>query len=87
VAVASNEEGVSGFVLRQNHPREIAATLARIIAERARWPEIGEAARRVFRDHFSEPRFEQRFLATIGDPMPIGQAAGLSPPRMAVLPA
>ena len=41
------EDGVSGFVLRQNLPEEIAATLARIIAERARWPKIGEAARLV----------------------------------------
>ena len=69
------EDGVSGFVLAHNAPDEIAATLARAIAERARWPEIGEAARRVFRDHFSEARFEQRLLATIGDPVAVEQAA------------
>ena len=60
------EDGVSGFVLPRNHPEDIAETLSRIAAARIRWPEIGQAAQRVFREHFSTGRFAGRLLGLLG---------------------
>jgi len=59
------EDGVSGFVLARNRPSDIAATLGRAIDARGRWPEIGEAARAVFRANFSMERFETRLLGLL----------------------
>ena len=59
------EDGVSGFVVRHNAPEEIAAVLARVVAARKRWPQIGAAARLVFEQNFSVPRFERRLLSLL----------------------
>ena len=61
-------DGVSGYVLPDNHPAAIAATLTRCIASRRRWPEMGEAARKVFQDHFSQSRFDARLLEFLAPP-------------------
>ncbi|HYZ61099.1 MAG TPA: glycosyltransferase [Acetobacteraceae bacterium] len=69
------QDGVSGFVLEANHPDDIASVLGRIIAQRQRWPEIGEAARRVFQEQFSRARFEGRLLALLSESASVPQAA------------
>ena len=68
-------DGVSGFILSANHPDEIAAVLARAIAARERWPEIGAAAQAVFQNNFSEARFERRLLALLDAALPEARAA------------
>ncbi len=69
------EDGVSGFILEENRPAAIARMLARVVAARRRWPEIGEAARQVFRDNFSEPQFERRLRAILEPPRQLARAA------------
>ena len=68
-------DGASGFVLPQNRPVEIAEALARVLAARRRWPEIGAAARQVFAGHFSESRFDTRLLALLDPDARIANAA------------
>jgi glycosyltransferase involved in cell wall biosynthesis len=61
------ESAVSGYVLAENTPAGIAATLSALLENPEMWPEIGRAARQVFDMRFSRSQFEARLLKYIDE--------------------
>lgn len=60
------EEGVAGLVLQENNPTEIAATLARVIADANLRETLAAGARRVYEQHFTVAGFTANLHAALG---------------------
>ncbi|MBM2711147.1 glycosyltransferase [Mesorhizobium caraganae] len=56
------EDGVSGYIAEDSSPTSLAAALGRAISDRAKWPEIGDAAKAVFAANFSPEAFAGEIL-------------------------
>jgi GT2 family glycosyltransferase len=59
-------DGETGFILRDNDPECICATLGRVFEKRQRWPEIGARAREIYEAHFTRQRFKDQLLNALG---------------------
>jgi O-antigen biosynthesis protein len=59
-------DGESGFILRDNGPEDICATLCRVFERKSRWPTIKAKARELYEAHFTRQRFKERLLHALG---------------------
>ncbi|OCP10154.1 hypothetical protein BC374_15205 [Ensifer sp. LC13] len=59
-------EGVSGFVLKANHPDVICEVLTNIIRSPDRLADIGREAALVYEQNFTELEFKRRLLSALG---------------------
>ena len=59
-------DGESGFMLVENGPEDICATLCRALAQKSRWPQIGAKARELYESHFTQDRFKARLFRALG---------------------
>ena len=59
-------DGESGFILRNNGPEDISATLCRALAQKSRWPQIGAKAKELYESHFTQDQFKARLFRALG---------------------
>jgi GT2 family glycosyltransferase/glycosyltransferase involved in cell wall biosynthesis len=59
-------DGESGFLLHENGPEDICATLERVFEQMPNWPRIGANARRVYEAHFTPRAFNARLFRALG---------------------
>jgi O-antigen biosynthesis protein len=71
-------DGESGFILHDNDPEDVCATLCRVFEEKARWPEIATKARRVFESNFTRQQFKERLLRALDQETLERSSAGVS---------
>jgi len=68
-------DGSTGYLVPERDPAALAAALARLVAERARWPEMGRAGRRVVERDYDIEVLNDRFVALLEEA--VARAAGL----------
>jgi GT2 family glycosyltransferase len=59
-------DGSSGFLAKSCAPEDLADALARALAKRAEWGDIGRAAQKLYESRFSAAAFEDRVLRRLG---------------------
>jgi hypothetical protein len=59
------QQGISGLILRENTPAEIAETLARLIGKPRLWKKLGIGARQVYEQHFTPPAFTAKLFSAL----------------------
>jgi len=58
-------DGLSGYLVPEHDPAALTAAVTRLVAERARWPEMGQAGRRVVERDYDIEVLNDRFVALL----------------------
>jgi len=59
------EDGETGFVFHDNTAEDLCHALCRAFERKARWPEIGVKARKLYIENFTRQRFKERLLRAL----------------------